>query len=206
MKTFAAFGTTFLFLLLTVSVPRLIAQEHENERNGAKSEQQQDENRQPTARPQSEPQRDENKQPTATPGEDRRHEPSTQEPRANRPDQERSDQEKTRQPEATHPQHEQAEPNESRPAKAQRGKRIPDDQFRASFGRHHTFRLRRDEVINNPRPVITYSGYSFELLEPWPQEWSFDDDCYIDYVDDQYYLFTPVHPGMRMALIVVNVD
>lgn len=202
MKTFAAFGTTFLFLLLTVSVPRLIAQEHENERNGAKSEAQQEENRQPTARPESGQQRDENKPQTATPQDDRRHEPATQEPRANRPDQERSDQERTRPPEATHPQHE----NESRPAEAQRGKRIPDDHFRASFGRNHTFRLRREQVINNPRPVITHGGYSFELLEPWPQEWSFDDDCYIDYMDDQYYLFNPVHPGMRIALIVVNVD
>jgi len=210
MKTFAAFGTTFLFLILSVSVPRPLAQEHENGRNGANSQPQQDENRQPTARPQSEPQRDENKQTTTTPQEDRRREPSTPEPRANRPDQERSDQEKARQPEP-HPQQQertpaQTERNESRPAEAQRGKRIPDDHFRASFGPRHTFRLRREEVINNPRPVITYSGYSFELLEPWPQEWSFDDDCYIVYVDDQYYLFNPVHPGMRIALIVVNVD
>jgi hypothetical protein len=195
MKTFAALGTAFLFLLLTASVPPLKAQEHENESNGAKSEQQQDENRQPSAKPQ----------------EDRSRDQSTQEPRANRPEQERSDQERPRQADTTHPQHEQhtpaqTEPNERRPPEAQRGKRIPDDRFRANFGPPHKFRVRRQEVINNPRPVITYVGYSFELLEPWPAEWSFDDDCYIDYVDDQYYLFNPFHPGMRIALIVVNVD
>ena len=195
MKSFAALGTAFLFLLLAVSVPPLKAQEHENDRDGAKSEPQQDDNQQPPARPQ----------------EDRSRQPSTQEPKANRSDEERSDEEKTRQPEATRPQHEertpaQTEGNETRPAEAQRGKRIPDDRFRASFGPRHPFRLHRDQVINNPRPVITYGGYSFELLDPWPAEWSFDDDCYIDYVDDQYYLFNPAHAGMRIALIVVNVD
>lgn len=180
MKTFAALGAAFLFLLLTVAVPRLKAQEREDDRDGAKSGQQQDDNKQPTAKPQ----------------EDRSRQQSTQEPRANRPDQERSDQEKAR----------QGERNESRPAEAERGKRIPDDRFRASFGPHHTFRLRRDEVINNSRPVVTYGGYSFELLEPWPAGWSFDDACYIDYLDDQYYLLDPVHPGIRIALVVVNVD
>ena len=194
MKPFAVLGTACLFLLLTISVPRLKAQEHEDEHNGAKSQPQQDEKQQPTAKPQ----------------EDRGREQSTQEPKANRQDQERSDQQKARQPQATPPQHEertpaQTQPNESRPPEAQRGKRIPDDRFRSSFGPHHTFRLRRDE-INNPRPVITYGGYSFELLEPWPAEWSFDDDCYIDYVDDQYYLFNPARPGMRIALVLVNVD
>ena len=198
MKTFAVLGSAFLFLLLTTSVPRLQAQAHEDERNGAKSQQQQQ-------------QPDDNKPPAARPQEDRSHQPSTREPKANRPDQDRSDQERARQPQTTPPQHEGRTPaetgrNESRPAEAQRGKRIPDDRFRASFGRSHTFRLRRDEVINNPRPVITYSGYSFELLEPWPAEWSFDDDCYIDFVDDQYYLFNPARPGMRIALVVVNVD
>lgn len=195
MKTFAALGAAFLFLLLTVAVPRLKAQEREDDRDGAKSGQQQDDNKQPTAKPQ----------------EDRSRQQSTQEPRANRPDQERSDQEKARQGEATRPQHEerttsQTERNESRPAEAERGKRIPDDRFRASFGPRHTFRLRRDEVINNSRPVVTYGGYSFELLAPWPAGWSFDDDCYIDYRDDQYYLLNPVRPGIRIALVVVNVD
>ena len=195
MKTFAVLGTAFLFLLLTISVPRLQAQEHEDDRNGAKSQPQQDDNKQPTARPQ----------------EDRSREQSTQAPKANRPDQERSDQERARQTQATPPQHDAHTPaetgrDESRPAEAQRGKRIPDDRFRASFGPRHTFRLRRQEVINNPRPVITYGGYSFELLEPWPAGWSFDDDCYINYVDDQYYLFNPARPGMHIALVVVNVD
>lgn len=195
MKTFAVLGTVFLFLLLTIPVAQLKAQEHEDDRNGAKSQ----------------PQQDENKPPTAKPQEDHRREQSTPEPKANRPDQERSDQERGRQPQATPPQHEARTPaetgrNESRPAQAQRGKRIPEDRFRASFGPRHTLRLRRDEVINNPRPIITYGGYSFELLEPWPAEWSFDNDCYIDFVDDQYYLFNPARPGMRVALVVVNVD
>jgi hypothetical protein len=193
MKTFAALGTAFLFLLLTASVPRLKAQEHENQGDGANREPQ-DENRLPTARPQQD-----------------RSNPSPQPPRANQPDQELSEQERPQPLEATPPRQEeptpaQTERDQPRPPEAQHGKRIPDDRFRASFGPRHKFRVRREEVINNPRPVITSAGYSFELLEPWPREWSFTDVCYIDYADDQYYLFNPLHAGMRIALIVVSVD
>lgn len=210
MKTLAALGTAFLLLLLTASVPRLKAQEQENDRN-SKSEQQQDDNKKPTAKPQQ--QENDKKQPTARPQEDRSHEQSKQEPKANRQDQERSDQDRARQGQAAPPEHQQqertpvqAERNDRRPAEGQRGQRIPDDRFRASFGSRHTFHLRREEVINNPRPVIAYGGYSFELLEPWPAGWSFDDGCYIDYVDEQYYLLDPVHPEVRIALVVVNAD
>jgi hypothetical protein len=205
MKTLAALATAFLLMWFTASVPQLKAQEHENDRNGAKSEPNQDNRGQPETRPQ----------------EDRSRDQSAQEPRSTRPDQERSDQERSRQPQAARPQQEprtpgqternenrpaQTERNQRRPVEAERGKRIPDDRFRASFGPSHKFHVRREEVVNNPQPVIVYSGYSFELLQSWPADWSYDDDCYIDYVDDQYFLFDPFHPGLRIALIVVNVD
>jgi hypothetical protein len=112
-----------------------------------------------------------------------------------------------RQPEASRPQ-------EQRPAQemnrgheqhqAQRGKRIPDDKFRASFGHQHTFHVQRTQVVNTSQPVVVYGGYSFELVEAWPVDWGFDDDVYIDYVDDGYFLFDPLHPGIRIAVFVVE--
>ncbi len=84
------------------------------------------------------------------------------------------------------------------------GRHIPDDQFRAHFGRQHTFHVQRTQIVNVSQPVIVYGGYSFQLVETWPAEWSYDDDCYIDYVDDQYYLFDVLHPGIRIAVIVVS--
>jgi len=90
------------------------------------------------------------------------------------------------------------------PLKAQPGKHIPADRFRASFGREHHFHVDRTRIVNQPQPVIVYSGYSFQLAEPWPGDWSYDDDCYIDYVDGEYYLFDVLHPGIRIAVFVIE--
>jgi hypothetical protein len=134
-----------------------------------------------------------------------------------RPDERKNDQRKVeapkqndnRQPEGARPQEQRSTQemdrgNEQRRTQAQRGKRIPDNKFRASFGRQHAFHVRREQVVNNPQPIVVYGGYSFELVESWPAEWAFDDDVYVDYVGDGYYLFDVLHPGIRIAVIVVE--
>lgn len=80
--------------------------------------------------------------------------------------------------------------------------RIPDEKFRAQFGRSHTFRAQRPEVVNG-QPTFQYGGYSFVLIDVWPPDWAYTDDCYIDYVDGEYFLFDLRHPGIRIALTVV---
>lgn len=85
--------------------------------------------------------------------------------------------------------------------------RIPDPKFKASFGRQHSFKV--NQVIQQTTVVpgqtqFVYSGYTFVILDPWPAEWLFTDDCYIDYVDDDYFLFDAFHPGIRVALFVVG--
>jgi hypothetical protein len=80
--------------------------------------------------------------------------------------------------------------------------RIPEGQFHEHFGREHYFRVHRPVIIDN-RPRFQYSGYWFELVDPWPTAWSYDDDVYVDYVDDQYYLYDPVHPGVGILISVV---
>ena len=51
-----------------------------------------------------------------------------------------------------------------------------------------------------------YSGFSFMLLDPWPEYWSDNwyatDDVYIDY-DDGYYLYNRRYPSARLAITVV---
>jgi cytoskeletal protein RodZ len=99
--------------------------------------------------------------------------------------------------------------NGNQPAAAQtgqarpegRGGHIPDDKFKASFGRSHTFKVSRPVVVNN-QTTIQYGGYSFILSDPWPAGWAYTDDCYIDYIDGEYFLFDLLHPGVRIALIV----
>ena len=90
------------------------------------------------------------------------------------------------------------------PAAANQRQHIPDDKFRAHFGRQHTFRVQRTQVINVAQPVVVYGGYSFQLVEAWPADWGFDDNCYIDYVDGEYFLFDVLHPSIRIAVFVVG--
>lgn len=84
----------------------------------------------------------------------------------------------------------------------QRGQRIPDDKFRSNFGRQHTFRVRTQVVEGQPR--FQYSGYWFALATPWPGDWDYADDCYVDYIDGEYVLIDLRHPGVQLALIVVD--
>jgi hypothetical protein len=138
-----------------------------------------------------------------------------------------------RQEEAKPPRHEEAKPpkmdkqearpsgEQQRPANEQRGTagqqgharpagksaHIPDPQFKAHFSKQHSFTVNRvittTTVVPNQTQFV-YSGYTFIFLDPWPAEWMFTDDCYIDYVDDEYYLFDAFHPGIRVALFVVE--
>lgn len=83
-----------------------------------------------------------------------------------------------------------------------KGGRIPDDKFRANFGKQHTFRIGRPTVVAG-QPQFQYSGYTFVLVDPWPADWLYTDEVYVDYVDDQYYLFDVMHPGVSIVLTVV---
>jgi hypothetical protein len=84
----------------------------------------------------------------------------------------------------------------------QRGQRIPDDKFRSNFGRQHTFRVRTQVVEGQPR--FQYGGYWFVLATPWPGDWDYADDCYVDYIEGEYVLIDLRHPGVQLALIVVD--
>jgi outer membrane biosynthesis protein TonB len=84
---------------------------------------------------------------------------------------------------------------------------IPDPQLKAHFGKPHTFAVNRvvttTTIVPNQTQFV-YAGYTFIFLDPWPSDWLFTDDCYIDYVDDEYFLFDVFHPGIRVALFVVG--
>lgn len=75
--------------------------------------------------------------------------------------------------------------------------RIPDDRFRASFGREHHFRVGH---FDNRR--FQYSSYWFSFNEGWPVGWAYTDDFYIDFIDGQYYLIDLSHPGVQLLLVV----
>lgn len=84
----------------------------------------------------------------------------------------------------------------------QASQRIPEDKFRSHFGREHHFRVSQPVIVEN-RPRFQYSGFWFEFIDSWPVGWSYSDDCYIDYIDGEYFLFDVLHPETRIAVIVV---
>jgi hypothetical protein len=85
---------------------------------------------------------------------------------------------------------------------ARSDRRIPDDRFRSNFGSEHRFR------IGSPRMVDGYSrfeygGFSFGFVQPWPVDWYYTDDVYVEYIDGAYYLCDPYYPGVHVGISVV---
>lgn len=194
MRTIGALATTtILFLLFLTAVPAY-PQDREESR--------------PDARP-SQQQEGKEKDKAAKPDEGKRGQDQPAARQEERKDEVQQNQQNDRrgQPEASRPPRpaQQMERGHSqRPIQAQRGKRIPDPKFRASFGRQHTFRVQRAQIVDSPQPTIVYGGYSFLLVDPWPSVWAFDDVVFIDFVDDEYFLFDPLYPGIRVALVVIE--
>ena len=77
--------------------------------------------------------------------------------------------------------------------------RIPDNRYRAHFGNAHQFRMGRPRMVNGYNR-FQYSGYWFGYNEPWPSDWYYTDDVYVEYVDSSYYLYNSRHPGIHITL------
>ena len=87
------------------------------------------------------------------------------------------------------------------------GYRIPDARFHQYFGGDHFFRINRlPMVFVGGYPRFQYDGYWVTFIDPWPEDWSplwyENDDVYLDYTDDGYYLYSRSHPVIGMAVTV----
>jgi hypothetical protein len=78
-------------------------------------------------------------------------------------------------------------------------RRISEQDFHSHFGREHTFRVTRSDDRR-----FNYGGYYFVYNDPWPSGWAYTDDVYVDEVDGEYYLIDPVHPGIRLLIVIVD--
>jgi hypothetical protein len=86
------------------------------------------------------------------------------------------------------------------------GYRIPQVRYRRYFGRSHRFRIYALPMLMfGEYPRFQYGGYWFSLVDPWPQYWSDNwyenDEVYIDYSGDGYYLYNRRYPRDRIAII-----
>ncbi len=105
-------------------------------------------------------------------------------------------------------QQEEKKPQQEKPAvqheqQAQRASgnqgRIPDDRYKANFGREHTFRVTQGD-FNNHR--FQYGGYWFGFAAPWPSNWLYTQDVFVVDIGGVYYLCNPMYPGVNVELIV----
>ncbi|HEX3740968.1 MAG TPA: hypothetical protein VHV29_14810 [Terriglobales bacterium] len=85
------------------------------------------------------------------------------------------------------------------------GYRIPDDHFRGRFGPEHAFRIYGlPFMVYRGYPRFQYGGYWITAVDPWPEYWGNDwydnDDVYVTYVDDGYYLYNRRYPTVGIAI------
>ena len=85
------------------------------------------------------------------------------------------------------------------------GSYIAQNSYNLYFGSQHFFRLATLPVIYMGYPRFAYGGYSFLLVDPYPENWDPNwysaDDCYIDY-EDGYYLHDRRYPGISLAITI----
>lgn len=84
--------------------------------------------------------------------------------------------------------------------------RVPEKTYKSHFGEQHKVKASRiittTHIVPNQTRFV-YTGYTFVFLQPWPMGWGFDDDVYIAYMGDGWYMFDPFHPGVQLGLSIV---
>jgi len=210
MKIMGTLLTAVLFLLFGMAVPAYSQQDQRDE--GKPPQQEEPKPAHPDrAAP---PERKETHPPVQgqqRPQEERRVEPA---PPRQRPDdarraqdeqqkQERDQSRHTQEPVQREQQKQMERRNQDHRVGERRHVRIPDERFHAVFGREHRFRIERPVIIEGA-PRFQYSGYWLELTQPWPAQWVYTDEFYVDYIDGDYYMFDPRYPGMRILVFVIE--
>jgi len=180
MKLAGIIGTAVLSLTLGAAAPVYAQEEHpQQEEHGQQVEKK------------AQPEKPAQEQKQVQQEEKKAQQPAQQEEKKAQQEEKKSQQEKPA------VQHEQ----QAQRADSNHG-RIPDDRFRANFGREHVFVINRPVIIEG-QPRFQYGGYWFGFSQPWPVGWLYTDNVYVDYIDGGYFLYNPFHPGIRVVIIVI---
>jgi hypothetical protein len=128
--------------------------------------------------------------------------PAKQEEKTARPEEKSAQQEKNAKPEEKKAQQEKNARPEAKPEKQEQragGGRIPDDRYKANFGRDHSFRVSEGDYRNHR---FQYGGYWFGFAGVWPSNWLYTQNVYVVDIDGVYYLCNPMYPGVNVELNV----
>jgi hypothetical protein len=197
-----AIGTALLVLLAGTT---MYAQEQDKEKE--KPAQQEEKKQEPAAK--------EHEQPKAQEQQKAQHQAQEQQKdQARQTEKAKSDAAKQQQ-QAVHQQQQQAakqpqqqqvarqdhaqNPQAQRDGGAGHARRISEQDFHSHFGREHTFRVARNDDRR-----FNYGGYYWVYSDPWPSGWAYTDAVYVDEIDGEYYLIDPVHPGVRLMIVIAD--
>jgi hypothetical protein len=190
MKLTTLIGSAILLVAFGIATPAYAQEQHDQDHpakpEDAKPEDKPKQQAEPAKTPNDEP------RPTEREAKPPKEEPKPEQPKTAQPSRQAQQDDKDRaktQQDAAHKQ------------TTQQHGRIPDDKFRANFGREHTFHVGHPQIVSG-RPRFAYGGYSFYISEAWPNGWGYDDDVYIIEVNGVYYLVDNAHPGVQLALVI----
>jgi outer membrane biosynthesis protein TonB len=193
VKLVGIISAAVLSLTLGVAAPAYAQQEQRDQQE----EQKKNPAQQETKKAQSETPAKQNEKPAA------HEEKTTQQAGKNTQPQEKNAQQQDKnakqEEKNTQQQHiQQAKPGqEEQRAGGNGGGRIPDDRFKANFGREHSFRVSQGDYRDRH---FQYAGYSFGFVDPWPSNWIYTQDVYVVEINGVYYLCNPMYPGVNLAL------
>jgi cytoskeletal protein RodZ len=224
MKRFGVLSTAALLLLLGSTASAYARQEqHEQEakpENKPEAKPAKQDAAKPENKPEAKPAKQEEtkpvKQEAAKPEKQQEAKPAKQEDTksakqdAAKPEKQQEAKGQPEQAKSNNQQHAQRTPAEEQrqravPAlrlSARGSSRIPDDRFRANFGREHVFVISQPEMVGG-YSRFQYGGFWFGFVQPWPVGWYYTDDVYVDYIDGGYYLYNPYYPDTRVSISVV---
>jgi flagellar motor protein MotB len=185
MKLLGILSTAFLSLTLGAAAPAY-AQQEEHAQQEEKHVQQEDKKTQ-SGEPAQEEKHAQQEEKKAE-----QQKPAQQEEKHAQQEEKKAEQEKSAQRDEHHEEQAQRADNH----------RIPEDRFRANFGREHVFIINRPVIVEG-RPRFQYGGFWFGFGQPWPVGWLYTDNVYVDYIDGGYYLYNPFHPGIRVIVTVI---
>jgi flagellar motor protein MotB len=204
MKAFGIITTAALTLILGVAAP-LYAQEQHDEQKDQKEEPAKPEEKkaQPETKKaedkkaeEAKPAKQEDKNAQQQEKNNQQEEKNVKQQDQNNKQEEKSAQQQNQNNKQEEKNSQQREQQARAGEQAKRG-RIPDDRFRANFGREHTFRVTEGDYRNHR---FAYGGYSFGFVGVWPSNWLYTQDVFVVDIDGVYYLCNPTYPGVNLAL------
>jgi cell division protein FtsN len=193
MKLVGVISTAVLSLALGAATPAFTQDQREQEEQKAKPAENEKKGQPAKVTKQEEKQQEQNKKP---------EEKNAQTEKNNKQEDKNAQQEKNTKPEEKNAKQEQPRTQEARPEKQEQhasGGRIPDDRYKANFGREHSFRVSEGDYRNHR---FQYGGYWFGVSDPWPSNWLYTQNVYVVEIDGVYYLCNPMYPGVNIVLSV----